>query len=836
MHATSVRNALGFTFPTSRFLRAGLLAFASLIVSTSLHAAASAPQWAAVPATSGNSQVALDWNAASGAASYKVRYRTSESTETYTTISNLPLTPTSYTVNSLTNLKSYEFQVGATASGTTTWGTSWHARPEASIHPSGLHAGGQVNGVVRAAAGIMIAATDVGGFQRSIDGGITWRQSSAGLHIDNGTHVASSVVYHEASATLYGLTGGGGTGHFWRSTDNGASWSHQSSSAAIYVDAVGPEYPRDVGVLIAVNATQANTVFVGTNNDGVQKSTDGGATWTPLVLAGKKIRGLALAGGLLYIAAHNTGVYRCDQNGGSLTQFSGSGAPTTPEELFFLGGKLYAAANTQGIRRLDGAATAGSGAAWTNLNVGVSAAWCALDGYVSGSNHVLVVGNSEAPQLGTTGRYTRVVKCTNAEATSSFNWINISSAATVAVHKAMAAGNGVSYWRVDNAYGPDYNEGWGDDKQVDGSTFNIDQIRIDPDNTDRIHVVGQMGIWFTSDGGNSWNPAVVGLSNAVLNTVAVDPNAPGTVYVGDSDHFLWLTDDYAQTMSYVTEPTNTGGKPICYALTVDQNGLIYTGLEEPAGSVWTYARGTNTNGTWAELAGANGNTLREIAASTGKTVHGIGVQHINGTRVVLAAVKDSGIWRLTTTGNWTLVKSGIVANTGAVRTMPFVWPSSNKQLVYFFDMQTGVWRSNDAGQTWAKIWSLSDGSGFSSQFAGSIALRTSNSELFVTTNNTLYRINNADTAGSPTATNLNVTNAGKLAAFGNTLWVACYADGPGADGTADVKLYKSTNGSTFTAISSSYYEGAGGRVTGVAVDASRQYITSGPMGLIVSEN
>ena len=830
MHSPSTTPALGFFRPGRTLLvRASFVSLVLAALAPSLHAAASAPQWAATPATPGDSTMLLDWNSASGAASYKVRYRTSDTTEAWTTISGLPLTPTSYTVPSLSNQKSYEFQVGATASGTTTWNTDWHARPRGSLHTSGLPAGGQVNGITRAAAGFMVAATDVGGFQRSIDGGTTWRQSSAGTYIDNGTHVCASVVYHAGSGTLYGLSGGGGQGHFWSSTDNGQTWTHQAVSANLYVDAVGSDYPRDVGKLIAVDPANANIIYVGTFNKGVQKSTNGGTSWSTLVLNGSQINGVAFDSGFLYIAAANDAVYRCTPSGGSLTKFTGSAKPSNPEELLVLGGKLYAAANTGGVRRLNNASTANASAAWTNLNVGSpTALWCAIDGYISGSNHVIVVGNSEAEQNGS--RYTTVMKCTNAQASSGFTWVNISSAGGITVNNTMAAGNGETYWRTDATKGVGYGNSWGPDKKLDGANFNIDQIVIDPDDTNKIHVVGQMGIWRTLDGGTTWNPAVIGLSNAVLNTVTVDPNNPGRVYVGDSDHFLWVIDDYAESMNYVTEPPAIGGKPICIALDVDANGLIYAGLEGPAGSLWTFNRSSQT---WTELADNSGATLRSIANTSGKTVHGVRVQHISGSRVVLAAVDNSGIWRLAAGGNWTKVQSTTLAGLGSsIKTMPFVWPTSNQQLVFFFDAGTGVWRSTNAGQSWTNIWST----GFSSQFAGCIAMRTSTSQLFVTTNNTLYRLENADTASNPSATNLNIANAGKLAAFGNTLWVACYADGPGGTDTDQVKLHRSTDGTNFTAFTTNYYQGAMIRVTGLAADATRQYITGGPMGITVSEN
>lgn len=560
----------------------------------------------------------------------------------------------------------------------------------------------------------------------------------------------------------------------------------------------------------------------------MRKSTNGGASWSALTSAlnGKLVNGIALDGGFLYAAVGGEGIYRCPTGGGAPTLFTGSNSPGNPEEVIVLANRLYVASNTAGIRRLANASTAGANTAWTNLNIPVSAAWCAIDGYISGSNHVIVVGNSDAPQNGTSGRFTTVMKCTNAQAASGFSWTNLSSASGITVNRSMAAGNGETYWRVDPAKGDGVSSSWGNEKKLDGAAFNIDQIYIDPDNPGKIHVAGQMGMWRTHDGGTTWNPSVVGLSNAVINTVTVDPNNPGRFYVGDTDNGLWVTDDYAETMSYISKPP-AAGKTTVYDIDVDANGLVYVAFEGPVGSVWTFNASSTT---WTELAGSNGNTLSDIGATSNKTVHGVKVQHISGSRVVLAAVENSGLWRLAAGGNWTQVQSTTMSGVGAsTKTMNFVWPNANKQLVFFYDQSTGVWRSTNAGQSWTNIYNQ----GFSSQFSGSIAMRNSTSQLFVARDAGLFRLNNADTSPSPTATNLNVPNAGKLAAWGDTLWVASYADG---SGTSSVALHRSTDGTNFTTFTSTYYQGAAGRTTGVAADATRQYVTSGPMGIIASDN
>ena len=180
-----------------------------------------------------------------------------------------------YTVVGLANLKSYEFQVGfADAAGNVAWSTKVHGRPRGNSHPSGLHGGGQVNAIIRAAGGTMVAGGDVSGFQRSIDGGETWFQSSRGVVQGSGSRAVASLVYDPASDTIYGVSGGRSNGNFRKSTDNGSTWVLLSSGAQLAVEANSTDYPRRVGRLIAVDPDKPGTIYLGTLT-GIKKSSDG---------------------------------------------------------------------------------------------------------------------------------------------------------------------------------------------------------------------------------------------------------------------------------------------------------------------------------------------------------------------------------------------------------------------------------------------------------------------------------------------------------------------------------------------------------------------------------
>lgn len=497
------------------------------------------PVWA-VPATvPGNNQVSLNWlptdNPVTG---YYIQYRTSNSPEKWAEIKNIPQNLTAYTVKELTNLKSYEFRIGITGvKDIAEWSQKMHGRPHGPQHPSGLHAGGQINAITRAGDGIMVAGGDVSGFHRSLDDGETWFQSSRGMIQAPGSKTVSSLAYHSISGTLYGAC----SGCFYKSADKGKTWALRYSGEDVSVESNSNDYPRRVGKLIAVDPDNVNLVYLGTLK-GLKKSVDGGVHWTKLALDGKIVTSLVLNKGFLYVAIEKEGVYRC-RTDGSTTLFNGPGSTTDPEEILALGGNLYVAANTDGIIRLKNPFKAAANGVWTNLDIGSKTSkWSAIDGYIDKTDHIIVVGNALPEQL-LNGRYTTLMKCINAQAATDFKWINISSAETTTVNITLAAGNGETWWRVDSTKGENVGKTWSRDKRLDGRVFAIDQIFIDPENTNRIHAAGQMGIWRTLDDGKTWEPAGIGLGSAVHNCVAVDPNHPGYVYVGDTDNGVWVSHD-----------------------------------------------------------------------------------------------------------------------------------------------------------------------------------------------------------------------------------------------------------------------------------------------------
>jgi len=149
----------------------------------------------------------------------------------------------------------------------------------------------------------------VSGVLKTSNGGAPWTNASSGLPAS--ANLQGLALAPSSPSVLY-VAAVGLPGQFFRSSDGGASWSLQSSAfsasyvadvevdptnASVIYAAVG--YPAgvlkstDAGVTwsapgtlptatrIVIDPSSPSTVYVGTSDSGVSKSTDGGAHWTP---------------------------------------------------------------------------------------------------------------------------------------------------------------------------------------------------------------------------------------------------------------------------------------------------------------------------------------------------------------------------------------------------------------------------------------------------------------------------------------------------------------------------------------------------------------------------
>ena len=346
-----------------------------------------------------------------------------------------------------------------------------------------------------------------------------------------------------------------------------------------------------------------------------------------------------------------------------------------------------------------------------------------------------------------------------------------------------------------------------------GPNYLTTQIALDPTSAaggctrQRILVAGRAGVFGSTDAGASWYPMMRGLGLTVIRGVVSDPNDPSRVYVAPADWAFASSTDGGASM--------TRSAP---AQVFDAFGVAVDPSTSPSTVVLATGQfSSNTGEIWSNPDPASGGTWTSegFAAAGGTRPTGVAVNRVGGQPVILAMAQSSGIWRKAA-GVWSRVNTSV----GGGGQPSFSWlPGS--MVVFFYDDTTGVWRSNDAGQTWSRIWnqpSLADMTGFVA------ADPTAPSRLYVSVGGVgLYRLEGADVGtvdggivAQPIGT---LTAPGAIAVRSDGAIVAVELPGPG-DGPAVV--VSTDLGATWSTISDPGYAATGGfvRVLASGADAS----------------
>jgi photosystem II stability/assembly factor-like uncharacterized protein len=96
---------------------------------------------------------------------------------------------------------------------------------------------------------------------------------------------------------------------------------------------------------------------------------------------------------------------------------------------------------------------------------------------------------------------------------------------------------------------------------------------IDPEDADHIILATRgNGILVSTDGCQSWQESNTGLSSLFVNTLAIDPNDPDTLYAG-TDGGAYVSFDFGQTWGQIND--GLLGATVVYSIAVDKDGNVY---------------------------------------------------------------------------------------------------------------------------------------------------------------------------------------------------------------------------------------------------------------------
>ena len=687
-------------------------------------------------------------------------------------------------------------------------------------------AGGYITGIVYhpSIQGLVYIRTDVGGVYRRDPGSSAWIPLNDDLNRDDNqlTGGESLALDPNDSQKLYVAAGmylpsWGRNAAILRSSDRGATWSRTE----LPIHLGGNSDGRGTGERLQVDPNKGSILFLGTNQDGLYKSTDSGVTWS-------QVPGFPTAAGTTFVLFDkSTG------SAGSATRTIYVGmAATTGETLY---------------RSTDGGNT------WAAVSGG-PAGLMPVQGALDGAGHlVLAYSNALGPNGVTAGGVYKLTPATN-------SWSNITPAAPTSSWQFGYGGLAVDA-RNPNTIVVSTIDRWstGDDlyKSTDGGAT----------------WTGLNAVSTHAAPNNPWVPAYYGGSLAGkmghwITDVDIDPfNSSNVMY--NTGYGLWESNNLAG--SSVAWSFNNSG--------IEETGL-YSPLVSPAtgahlfsalgdvagarydtnfGSVNGYYSSPNTSNYGVDVAALNTNVVARTVATGNKLMlsQDNGVTWSQAASSPVSASSDSGRAAVSANGNalvWVPGGQGAYFSTNggaswtasagypltqAVYSGNYFTPVADKVAngyFYTYDFSQGtILESGNNGVSFATIYSGLDVlPSWSSQSQLASVPGTVRRDLWLATPNGLWHINGA--SGSP------VKITGVQAAYGVGFGMAAAGKNyPSVYVSAKINnvsgIYQSIDGgTTWTRINDDKHQWGGvNYITGDMRIFGRVYVGAMRGGIIVGD-
>jgi len=713
------------------------------------------------------------------------------------------------------------------------------------------------------------SSADVSGVFKSADGGLRFESRNQGLQ---STKVASLAITPDNPQILYVGTGDkGGSGGLFRSIDGGESWVQTGAGAnaqfagnhSAKSDPLPTGHPRSNGDLIVVIAGEDTAtytddiVITGTYKEGVRLFLQGGNVEASAVNTSGFVRSISSSSSIpnvVFAAIQFTnsaenGIYRIDYTNLSAPSSTLEYATPQPEGLSVLdNGNVYAAVGSDGIVKYDGTS-------WKSVSSGLSInnsrrQWTAVAGYVLGNDDVVYAGTNNLGGNANGANYSGIWRTAN----GGTGWTALIDAAVNVSDQIY--GQSYNWWYRTDAFPQG---GLGRKNSVVSSIAVARGNNKDSVSDDIIYVSGRGGIWKSENGGNLWEPAVFNMQATANNGVAVNPNNTSQVVVANTDYVLLETSsgfDNNDMSRDKPQGSESRGYDVIFDAVANElilgvgdrdrneGGEVYiktaTALGNPSDSGWT-----NT-----ELVNATSATNGRVRAVT----YGYHNGTVATTRTVLAAVEGEGVFRYHE-GAWSR-STGI--SIGATDRSNLIWPDSgNSGVVYLLDLSTGLYRSNDGGQSWVDIWPGMSFNNHDFYNAGYLAADDNDATILylsiqgrsssaIGTGFRVYRMTGADTRtfGAPdTAGIADITNHSGSSpidrpgpiVFGRdgNLWLAQQQDSKNSVDAALFVMENPTADSTFTDVTTNEYRNKVTSPSGIDVSNDGHiYISQNGIGVI----
>lgn len=387
-----------------------------------------------------------------------------------------------------------------------------------------------------------------------------------GIAVDRigNAYISGSTVSGFPIANAFQPTNGSG---LFKSTNGGLSWG-----------AMNYDFPDSLVKTLVIDPVRSSTLYVGTAVGGVSKSTNGGNSWnTANTLVGTNVASLAIdptntsivyaaTSGGLYRTAFYKGIQKSTDGGLSWTPINEGASslvarciavdPKSPTTLF---------ACTAGIVK-----STNGGSNWNKVMT-TDATVIAIDPISTSTVYAGTdSGIFKSPDGGGTW----------AQAVDGLTFTRISSLAidptAPSTLYAGTAGGGVFKSINGGGSWTAVNSGLSND-----NALTINALAIDPKSPSTLYLGTYDGLFKSTDSGKTWIATGFGLTSKYVTSLAVDPSTPSTVYVvvtGGVDAYVTKLDPNGSSLVYSTY-LGGSGMDKSWDIALDSSGSVYVAGE-----------------------------------------------------------------------------------------------------------------------------------------------------------------------------------------------------------------------------------------------------------------
>jgi len=235
--------------------------------------------------------------------------------------------------------------------------------------------------------------------------------------------------------------------------------------------------------------------------------------------------------------------------------------------------------------------------------------------------------------------------------------------------------------------------------------YPIRSLQVDPQHPNTLYAgTDYDGIWKSTDGGNTWADSSSGLDKSlIVFNIVIDPQNTNTLYAGLAGGVgLVAGNIYKSDDAGATWKVQDQGIPR-YSGTEHTNGIFSLAID-PAHPSWLYA-GTNFDGAFASTNGGatwtainDGLPFRQGSTQYRETVNALAVDPHHGNR--LSAI-ITGEYYIFDSNQWQKISQGTSDTNGSIFTDYLYFYPTDPSIIYSAGDRFSI--SRNAGVTWTQL-------------------------------------------------------------------------------------------------------------------------------------